>query len=423
MMNRRAGTSAEVRPLPRPERHGLILSGGGARGAYEVGVMKALFEGASPVMGGRPLRTSVFTGTSVGAYNATFLAQEDDPGLDTVLRLQEIWRGRIAETAASCGNGVYRLRLDPRRPFEPGCWSQPLANLADLGRDTAFWAVYALLYGSQFFRSEGPLPVRALETFNLAALFSREPLENLIRDTIDFGRLRASANELAVVASDWQNGVARVFKKTDVTDRLGEGAILASAAIPGIFPPVELDGTSFVDGGLLMNTPLKPAISCGANVLHVVYVDPEISEIPFPPLPNTLDTLYRIYNIVMAAQVNGDVRTAATVNEEMAALGMTEADSDDLPVVRARRLVRSPSPGPHRHPYRPLAIHRYRPRTDLGGVEGLLNFRLGFLDNLIAQGYEDAVRHDCDDSQCVLPPPALARAQARPGRATLEKTA
>jgi predicted acylesterase/phospholipase RssA len=385
--------------------------------------MKALFEGAAPVLGGRPLRASVFTGTSVGAYNAAFLAQADDPGLDTVLRLQEIWRERIAETMASCGNGVYRLRLDPRRPFEPGCWSQPLANLAGLGRDTAFWAGYALLYGSQLFRSEGPLPVRALETFNLAALFSREPLESLLRDTIDFGRLRASANELAVVASDWQNGVARVFNKTDLTDRLGEGAILASAAIPGIFPPVELDGTSFVDGALLMNTPLKPAILCGANVLHVIYVDPHVSEIPFPPLPNTLDTLYRIYNIVLATQINGDVHTAATVNEEMAALGTTEADSDDLPVVRARRLVRIPSPGVRRHLYRPLAIHRYRPRTDLGGVEGLLNFRQGYVNDLIAQGYEDTVRHDCDDSQCVLPPPVLTRAQARPGRATLEKTA
>jgi NTE family protein len=385
-------------------RHGLVLSGGGARGAYEVGVLKALFAGVSPATGGRALRVEIFTGTSVGAYNAAFLAQEDNAGAATVARLEDLWRRRIAETPQSCGNGVYWLRADPLRWLDPGCLRQPLTLLGAAGRDAVFWSGYALAYGAQLLSAPGPLRLRALETVNLAALFSPQPLDELLADTIDLDRLRASASTLAVVASDWINGKVKVFRKPDITERLGTDAILASAAIPGVFPPVEVDGAACVDGALLMNTPLKPAIRDGAEVLHVIYLDPQVSSLPFPPLPNTLDTLGRLYTILLAAQLNGDLRTAATVNEEMAVLG--HGRRAELPVARARRQAAGP-------PYRPLEIHRYRPQTGLGGIEGLLDFRLAHIDNLIARGYEDALHHDCRASACILPPASMKEARFR----------
>jgi len=383
-------------------RHAVVLSGGGARGAYEVGVLQALFAGASSSTGGRPLVARIFTGTSVGAYNATFLAQAETAGADTVARLKELWCRRIAETPATCGNGVYRLRVpDPTRWLDPGCLRQPLALLGEAGQDALFWSGYALAYGAQLLTSDEPPFLRAAETFNLAALFSRQPLAELVADTIDLGRLRASANALAVVASDWVNGRVSVFRKADITERVGTAAILASAAIPGVFPPVELDGTACVDGGLLMNTPLRPAIAEGADVLHVIYVDPLVSALPFPPLPNTLDTSSRIYTILLAAQMNGDLRVAATVNEELAALGGRPAS--DLPVARARRQVAPGGAFRDGTPYRPLEIHRYRPQTDLGGAESLLDFRLPHIDNLIARGYQDALHHDCRACACIVP--------------------
>ncbi len=392
-------------------RHALVLSGGGARGAYEVGVMKALFEGASPITGGRPLTVRIFTGTSVGAYNAAFLAQADAAGPGTIGHLKEIWCRRIADTAQSCGNGVYRLRCDPSRLLDPGCLQKPLALLADMGRDAAFWGAYALAYGTQLVTSEAPVRIRLLETFNLSALFSRSPLDELLADTLDLGRLRTSASTLSVVASDWVNGKTKVFRKADVTDRLGTDTILASAAIPGIFPPVEVDNTICVDGGLLMNTPLRPAIRDGAKVLHVIYVDPLASEIPFPPLPNTLDTFSRVYTILLAAQINGDIRTAATVNEELAVLG-PGAPRSAMPIARARQKMEKGSAATAGPPYLPLEIHRYRPKTSLGAPDTLLDFSLENIDNLIAQGYEDAVHHDCDQSDCICPP------QGRAGGAT-----
>ena len=401
--------------MPTPElalqpdaRQALILSGGGAQGAFEIGVTKALFEGASPATGGRPLKPQVFTGNSVGSYNAAFLVQEGEPGLEAVRRLEEVWLRRIADTPESCGNGVYRLRGDPSRFLEPGCWGQPFTNLAEVGGDIAFWSGYALAYGTQFFRSDASLRIRLLEAFNLAALFSREPLEALLRETIDLRRLRASPSALAVSTSDWQNGRAVVFYKDQITSRLGTDAILASTAIPGVFPPVYLDGTPYVDGGILMNTPLRPAVTLGANVLHAIYLDPKVSAIPYPPLPNTLDTLYRFYAVLLAEQFNQDVRHAAIINEEiLSLLGTTAARGRDLPAVRARRATaveaRTGALSSPDKVYRPLEIHRYRPKTALGGTEDMLNFSLEHVANLIEMGYQNAVHHDCGEAQCALP--------------------
>ena len=390
---------------PYGDRHAVVLSGGGARGAYEVGVLKALFEGASPATAGWPLDPQIFTGTSVGAYNAAFLAQQPRPCLDAADLLERIWRERIANTGESCGNGVYRLRADPSRLLDAGCLRNPLRMLADLGRDTVFWGGYALAYGSQLATADAPLRVRFLESFNLTALFSRAPFEELVNGTIDLGRLRASDNALSIVTSDWKNGVPKVLDKADITERLGTDAILASAAVPGVFAPVELDGTPCVDGTIFMNTPLRPAIRAGADVIHVVYLDPLAVELPFPALPNTLDTFYRLYDIVLASNIRGDAANAELINEELAVLASVGVGGGEPPPRRLRRVSRVADRKAQGRPYRPLAIHRYRPKNDLGGVEGFLDFREGFIDGLIAQGYRDALEHDCEDAGCVLPLP------------------
>jgi NTE family protein len=389
-------------------RDALVLSGGGARGAFEIGVMKALFEGAASTTRHRPFNVGIFTGTSVGAYNAAFLAQEEEPGVASIARLEAIWRDRIADTLGSCGNGVYRLRADPLQFLESGCLSNPLQLFGNLARDLLFWSGYAAVYGERFVTSDEPLKVRVLETFNLGALFSEEPFQRLLAETLDLFRLRASPNALDVAVSDWENGQAAVFGKTDVI-RLGTDAIRASASIPGIFPPVRLEGILYVDGGLLMNTPIKPAIQEGADVIHVIFVDPETVNLPIDRPPNTLDTFYRIYTILLATQINSDARQAATINEEITALAAGAAMAGEaLPAVRARRArrmrrVTAPS-GSAEKLYKPLTIHSYRPLTDLMGAEAFLDFSLANINLFIEQGYERAVNHNCIQEGCVLPP-------------------
>jgi len=377
-------------------------------GAYEVGVVRALFEGASPATGGVPLAPRIFTGTSVGAYNAAFLAQSAGGGAGGARRLEEIWRQRVANTPTSCGNGVYRLRADPLRWLEPGCLAHPVDNLLATAGDAVFWARYGLVRGLNFLTADEPLRVRFAELFDFGAVFSEAPLLELIVDTLDLGRLAASPAELWVAATNWHLGDVRVFGKEQMLAGVGLAAVQASTAIPGIFPPVPIDGQPYVDGGLVMNTPIKPAIDAGADVLHVVYVDPRVADIPAPDLPNTADAFYRIYVIAIADHFHQDVGQAQLVNEdrELAArLGRAAGGGPGL-----RRIQRVLEHQRRGEPYRPLIIHQYRPRLPLGGLEGLLDFRERHLDGLIAQGYADALEHDCADSQCVLPPDLAAEA-------------
>jgi len=384
--------------------HALVLSGGGANGAYEVGVVRALYEGASPATGHVPLQPQIFTGTSVGAYNAAFLAQDWASGPEAAGALDKVWRERIADTPSSCGNGVYRLRVDPLRWVEPGCAVHPLDNLVMTAADSVHFAAYSLARGLNFLTSDEPLRVRGAELFDFAALISDAPYEKLLADTIDLGGLARSPSALRVVATDWQAGRAVVWDKAQIVAQLGTDAIKASSAIPGLFPPVMLGGKWFVDGALRMNTPLKPAIAAGANVLHAVYVDPKVVDIPIPKLPYTLDTLYRTYVTVIAASINSDIFTAELINEdrELAQrLGMTVVDPGLAGLRILQRILQREQSG---QPYRPLTVHRYRPKVPLSDIAGLLNFGAHHIEELIAQGYEDAVRHDCRIEECILPP-------------------
>src|SRR4030095_16417708 len=92
-------------------KQAVILSGGGANGAYEVGVMKALFAGLSPATNHEALAPDIFTGTSVGSYNAAFLvAQWDAYGPTAIANLERVWLDRLSDSAQRCGNGVFRIR-------------------------------------------------------------------------------------------------------------------------------------------------------------------------------------------------------------------------------------------------------------------------------------------------------------------------
>jgi NTE family protein len=396
-----AGPAMLARPT-RTGRNALVLSSGGANGAYEVGVLRALLDGASPATGGVPLAPQIFTGTSVGAYNAAFLAQFAASSPASAGWLEEIWRQRVASSAASCGNGVYRLRGDPLRWVDPGCLARPVANLLTTAADAAFWTGYGLVRGLNFLTADEPLRVRTAELFDFGAIFSEAPLAALIEDTIDLGRLAASPAALTVATTDWGLGKTRLFDKANIVGGAGLAAIQASAAIPGIFPPVAIDGELYVDGGLLMSTPLKPAIDLGADVLHVVYLDPTVVDIPYPSLPNTLDALYRIYVIAIAGNANQDITRAGLVNEDRE---LAERLGGGGGAARGlRRLGRVLEHARRGEPYRPLIIHRYRPKLPLGNIAGLLDFGARRIDELIALGYADALQHDCGDSQCVLPP-------------------
>jgi NTE family protein len=399
----------------------LVLSGGGAKGAYEIGIMKALFEGASAATGYRPLEVEVYTGTSVGAYNASYMVSRSAAtSLQAVAELQSIWQQRIANTLTNCGNGVMRFRGLPLQLGDFGCLLHPLQEVSDLTGDALYWARYAITRGAELLTLDGPPLIRALETFDLSLFIDPQPLYELVRQTVDLAGLRVASRTLTLIASNWLYGVVTHFDRLEIADRIGPNAILASAAIPGLFPPVFIDGVPFVDGGVLMNTPLKPAIRDGADVLHVIYLDPCLLDVPFPRYPATLDTVYRLWAIQQADAFRKDIRTVAKINrelEELGRLGVGTGPRAAAPhLLPFSRVLQSRAEG---HDYRPLTVHNYRPKTDLGGAIGLLDFREDNINQMIWTGYQDAVQHDCGESGCVLTrlePVDLAGADRRQSR-------
>lgn len=386
------------------ERTGVVLSGGGANGAYEVGVLKALAQGASPATDYWPIDPEVYTGTSVGAYNAAVLASRPGQTAGAVVaELEEIWLDRIADTFWNCGNGVFRVRGLPFQLFDPGCFLRPFQVLADFGRDSAELAAYGLVKGTQFATSDGSLQSRLLSLVDLDAFVSESPLQGLIEETIDLDALRRSGKRLTIAASNWQIGILRLFDKQEITDVLGTDAILASAALPGIFPPVSLGGVPFVDGGVLLNTPLKPAIRDGATTVHVIFLDPLVRDIPLKPLPSSLDTFFRMFAIIWASSLRKDILLAAAINRMVKLLESGDAESARTEEGRTFlqmgwRIYRRIEEGRR---YRKLTVHVYRPQSALGEGEGVLDFQRSRLQALVQMGYRDAVHHDCQASGCV----------------------
>ena len=356
---------------------GLVLSGGGANGAYELGVLKALMLGRSPSTGRRPLEVDSIAATSIGTFNAAVLLSRyrGDWG-EAVAELEAVWLDRMAAPHGASQNGVFRyrpnflewlevaqLRLNPWEPARAFA-----ADASFLARD---WAARA----QGFVSGSGGLAHRVAELFDLSTFITPEPSDELVRETVLPAALRSSPVALRVTATQWEKGALRVFSNEDFSDDVGGSIVRASGAIPGIFPPVAIRDELFVDGGLVLNTPLKPAIDAGADSLHVVYLDPEPGAMPLRAVGSTVDTIGRMFVASFAATMRRDIAVASGVNREIAA-------------------------GRH-HRHRPLTIHLYHPREDTGGALGMLDFHRDRLAGLADLGYRDTLAHDCAASGCL----------------------
>ncbi len=217
---------------------GLVMAGGAARGAYQAGVLRFLYRDLPRQLGFIPWPDLV-SGTSVGSLNGVFAAARQPAGID---RLLDLWQTlRIQD--------VYRFG---RRQI----WD---FLTAPFDSDHAF----ALLDGAPF-----------------AKLIEREFPRKALRDAIDSGRTRGfivSATELATgrnalfVDARSPNPLVRPRPQSQVyAQRIRPIHLIASASIPFVFQPVEIDGHWMVDGGLRMNTPLRPVLRTGVDRVLVI---------------------------------------------------------------------------------------------------------------------------------------------------------
>ncbi len=379
----------------------LVLSGGGAFGAYEVGVIRALCRNCS-------LDAEVFAGTSVGNYNAAVLAMNKGGACASADLLQDLWLNRIADNGDGHGNGVYRLRgqfenyLDYRIP------GTPIEQVKRLAEDLATLGEYAARSTGRFFAAEGTLSNRLAGLVDFSILLDTDPFAQLVEETIDPLVLRSSGKWLTVTATNWGTGEPRSFHMQDVGDALTWLAIRASAAIPGLFPPVSIENEIYIDGGVVMNTPIKPAIEAGASEIHVISLDPRVPDLGKDYIGTTGDVVNRVVTAMVAENIAEDIESARWINEGLEVLERIDGEdphphSDDAKrFIRAAKLMRERLDQEGELP-RKLTIHRYYPKRPLGGMLGLLNFQRREIEAMIEQGYADACEHDCNANGCVIP--------------------
>jgi len=360
-------------------RSALVLSGGGANGAYEVGVLKALFGGKSPTTGGSPLHASAIAATSIGTFNtAILLSNYHNRSWDeAVAGLESVWVDRIAAPGATAPNGVFRYRPNFLEWIDVAQFRlNPMQPARALASDASYIARDFVSRVTGVVSGSAGLATRLSELVDISTFVTPEPSEQLVRAEVVAQRIRESPIQISVTATNWAKGTLRVFTNRDFTDAIATDIVRASGALPGIFPPVTIDGVLYVDGGVVLNTPLKPVIDHGCDVLHVVYLDPEPGAVPLPKISSTIDSMSRYIVASFAATMRRDLEVAAKVNRKVRE-GKADAE------------------------HRPITVHLYHPNQNMGGALGMLDFHRGRVEALVAAGYRDAVAHDCGTNGCI----------------------
>lgn len=204
----------------------LVLQGGGALGAYQAGVYEALAaEGHAP---------DWVAGISIGAINAAIISGNAPE--ERVGKLRAFWDGVSHELL---------YRLDVGNGFARRAFNETSAN----------WAATFGIPGFFTPRLPTPLPEWPNELGRLS-FYDTTPLRRTLLDLVDFDRINHGETRFSVGAVNMMTGNFAYFDNSS-NRRIGPEHVMASGALPPGFPPVEIDGEWYWDGGLVSNTPLQ----------------------------------------------------------------------------------------------------------------------------------------------------------------------
>ena len=209
----------------------LVLSGGGSKGAYQVGALKH-------ILGNLKIPYDIFCGVSVGAINCGFLAQFTNSfEQESIIELEKLW------------NNIDTPNIYVRwKPF---------------GRLHAVWK---------------------------KSFFDSSPLHQLVKSNLDLEKIRHSGKQVNIGTVSLSSGKYTIF---DQSSDYFIDAVIASASFPGMLTPVKFMDQYWADGGVKEISPIKKAVEMGANVIDIIITSPQTRVRRFITHPTTVDIIKR----------------------------------------------------------------------------------------------------------------------------------
>lgn len=314
----------------------LVMSGGGARAAYQVGFLRSLARSAPD------LHIPILTGVSAGAINTVYLAEHSTSLAERAEALVKLWSGLTADQVfrvdtGSLARNVLRLGF---KLVSGGAMAAPRSHA--LVDTTPLWSLLEKLLGAQ----DGKFP-------GIAA-------------NLKLGRLRAAA----ITTSSYSTGQSitwvqgenielweRAHRKS-VHCELEIAHVMASAALPILFPAVPIQGQWYGDGGIRLTSPLSPAVHLGADKIIAI------------------STRYRRTRTEAdRPAIEGYPPPAQVIGVLFNAIFLDLFDADALSVERVNRMIES-IPASERRGLRPVKLLVLRPSRDLGQLANAYEARL-----------------------------------------------
>ena len=301
--------------VPSGSSLGLVMGGGGARAAYQVGLLRALARA-------RPnLEVPIITGVSAGAINAAHLAAHQGTFAEAVEDLVRLWGSLSLDQV---------FRVDPRHLVTNALrWALQLASGGLLGQP----AIRSLL------------DTAPLWTFLREALRERDGRIPGIEENTRSGRLHAVAISVSSYSTGrsitWVQGArarewARPHRRA-VNATIAVEHVMASAAIPLFFPAVCVGGEWFGDGGIRLTAPLSPALHLGADRILAIPTryDRLATEAETPMImgyPPPVQVIGSLMNAIFLDLLDQDAWRVETMNQLLRKI--EPEDRDGLKVIR-----------------------------------------------------------------------------------------